>query len=35
LGLQYDVDNNTISLPEDKVVALTTLLKEWLDKPKQ
>ena len=34
LRLQYDVDNNTISLPEDKVVALTTLLKEWLDKPK-
>jgi hypothetical protein len=34
LGLQYDVDNNTISLPDDKVVALTTLLEEWLDKPK-
>ena len=34
LGLQYDVDNNIISLPEDEVVALTTLLNEQLDKPK-
>ena len=34
LGLQYDVDNNTISLPEEKVVALTTLLQEWLHKPR-
>ena len=34
LGPQYGVDNNTISLPEDKVVAPTTLLKEWLDKPR-
>ena len=34
LGLQYDVDANTISLPEDKVIALSALLKEWLDKPK-
>ena len=34
LDLQYDVDSSTISLPEDKVVAFTTLLKEWLDRPK-
>ena len=34
LGLQYGVDNNTISLPEDKVVAPTKLLEEWLDKPR-
>ena len=34
LGPQYGVYNNTISLPEDKVVAPTTLLKEWLYKPR-
>ena len=34
LGLQYDVDANTISLPQDKVVALSELLKHWLDKPR-
>ena len=34
LGLQYDVDNNTISLPQCKVVALSTMLKEWIDKPR-
>ena len=35
LDLQYEVDSSTISMPEDKAVALTTLLKEWLDRSKQ
>jgi hypothetical protein len=34
LGLQYDMDNNTMSLPEDEVVALSTVLTEQLDKTK-
>ena len=34
LGLEYNLDANTISLPKDKVVALSDLLREWLDKPK-
>ena len=35
LGLQFHVVNSIISLPEDKVVALTTMLKEWLGKPEK
>ena len=34
LGLEYDLDANTISLPKEKVLALSELLRGWLDKPK-
>ena len=34
LGPQYGVVNIAISLPEVKVVAPTTLLEEWLDRPR-
>ena len=34
LGLEYDLDANTISLPKEKVLALSELLQGWLDKPK-
>ena len=33
LGLEYDVENNTISLPKAKLEALLELLRDWLDKP--
>ena len=33
LGLEYDVDNNTISLPKSKLEALVQLLQDWLVKP--
>ena len=29
LGIKYDTINNVVSLPEDKLVALTLLLQEW------
>ena len=32
LGLEYDTEANTVSLPQDKVTAFNTLLKEWLTK---
>ena len=32
LGLEYDTDANTVSLPQDKVDAFTVLLQEWLTK---
>ena len=35
LGLQLHVVNSITPLPEDKDVALTTLLKEWLGKPEK
>ena len=34
LGLEYNMDKNTISLSEEKVHALTSLLQDCLDKPK-
>ena len=33
LGLEYDVDRNTISLPKANLEALLELLRDWLDKP--
>ena len=33
LGLEYDVDGNTISLPKAKLEALQILLRDWLEKP--
>ena len=35
LDRQHEVEDSTISKPEDKAVALTTLLKEWLGRSKQ
>ena len=32
LGLEYDTDANTVSLPQDKVSSFTMLLKDWLIK---
>lgn len=34
LGLEYNLDDNTISLPKAKVDALTVLLNEYLDRPR-
>ena len=34
LGLEYDTDKNTVSLPRAKRDALSKLLKYWLDTPK-
>ena len=34
LVLLHEVDSNATSMPEDRAVALITMLKEWLNRPK-
>ena len=34
LGLEYDLENNTVSLPSAKLSDLVELLKDWLGKPR-